>query len=139
MRKFNGWLYLSGTIISTSFVRFILLLDDPAYRKLVTLFFYQKLLPVLLIHAIVLIVVNLLFKSKAKACLIFWGLSILAFLAAGGVSRSVVFLLAVVLALITAVLGRALTKLLLPEDASGWGISLGFGILLVSFLSSSIR
>ena len=99
-------------------------------------FSLSRLLPVFLFHIAVLLLLNLLLKAKAKASFIFWGLSFVALLIAGGALRLSAFLAVTLLALSFAILGRVVATKILPEESQGWGPSLGLGILIISILSS---
>jgi len=136
MKKFNGWLCFAAIILATSWTYFLPLLLKADFRAPVVFFFVNKLLPLLLFHIAVLLFLNLLLKAKAKASFLFWGLSLVALLAAGGALRLSAFLAVTLLALTFTILGRVVATKILPEEAQGWGPSLGIGILIVSILSS---
>ena len=136
MRKINGWLCFVAIVLAVSWWQFLPLLYKAAFRQPVILFYVTKLLPALLIHFVALLLLNLLFKPKARTSFIFWGLSLVALLSAGGALRLVAFFAFTMLALSFAILGRPVVSQILREKSQGWGPSLGIGILIVSNLSS---
>ena len=136
MKKFNGWLCFAAIVLATSWSYFVPLLLKADFRRTVVLFFVSKLLPVFFSHIAVLLFLNLLLKAKAKVSFLFWGLSFVALLTAGGAQRLPPFSAVTLLALSFAILGRVVATKILPEESQGWGPSLGIGILIVSILSS---
>jgi hypothetical protein len=99
-------------------------------------FFMTSLLPIGLGHIGVLLLMTIWLKLRARWACIFWGVSWTALLLAGGLSRAGtgVFLLAFAVVLVC--MGDTLAQFLLGKDCQSWGVSLAFGILLLSVVGA---
>ena len=101
-----------------------------------TRFFFGLVLPRGLTHLSILFLLICFFKVKARGACIFWVLSGIALLAAGGLARAVAACLTLIFALILIWIGDHLSRFTLLEDGRGWGASMAFGIVLLSLLGA---
>ena len=99
-------------------------------------YFRTFMLPVALVHVASCICFALLFPGKASRMFEFWLVSLLFVLILGGVSHLLAFLLFVILALCLFEFGAAVGRAFLGKELQQFGLSLGIGILSLSFVSS---
>ncbi len=134
----NLGLVAAGVVIAICLAFYLPLLRQPDIRQPVVAWFVRKLLPVALIHVSALLLISLILKVKARGAFLYWGLSLAVLLVAGDAEHAVAFFALAAFGLMLAATGSGLTRILLPGDWRSWPVSLGFGILAVSFAGACL-
>lgn len=107
-------------------------------RPAVTQFFWHSVFRAAAAHVACLLALSLVFRRKAGPALVFWGASLIGFLAMGRFRFVLAFVLAGVAALLLAAVGAEVARAILPAQFRFWAVNLSFGILVSSVVGSAL-
>ncbi len=125
------------TLIAVGFACYFPLLSRLSGNRTAAFdFFLSTLLPWALGHTAVLIILMYAFLIRARGAAIFWAVSALAVVCAGGWPQAKGLVLMVLMAGLLMALGRNVARILLDDESRTWAIHIGFGVLCSSLLTS---
>jgi hypothetical protein len=131
------WSVLAWVAIACAFGFYLPLVSDlRATRQSAMNFFLYSLLPVACAHVLCLLALSFGFRRKADPALVFWGASIIGFLALGQARFVGAFFLLILGSLVWTAVGDGIIRVLLPPERFSWGVRLGLGIVVSSVAGS---